>query len=934
MMRPARRGGGRARRRERGWLGLLGAAALLIVTGIVGLPLSSPAAGAATRSYTTDVKRVFFGTDETGAVVQTPAEPGHPDGYHVTLTVSDTDNLRGNQPISVTWTGAHPTGGIVQNPSYGAEGSQMEYPFVLMECRGTAATITPSTCWTQTARERVQRTGAADDPAWRADGRADAADRVAQVGLPSAPRPRTCRTVANERWVPMKAASGTTYYGGGVGCYNAAPEASDQASSSIPDNTTYGITGADGRGSAQFAVWSADENATLGCSAKVACALVAIPIGGIDCDPSFTQADPVAAGVDPSDFAGYQAECEQKDVYAAGEPSDNNGTNFNVATSGRLWWSASNWDRRIVVPLTFAVSGSICSLVNPTPPLLAYGSILMTDIAAQWQPTFCTDKAYRPFLHVQSTDTQARTMVDSGTIKLGFSSVPPDDGFAAPVAQAPVAVTGFAIAYTIDGPDGLPYRDLRLNARLLAKLLSQSYTGSGGVEDTAISGNPATVVADPEFHALNPDLPRSLLQVVNAASAMISLSSDSDMLWSLSSYIAADPDATRWLQGVPDPWGMRVNRHYQLGLPAHQNAAEAHFTLPTSSWPLLDPFELPNTASAPCLKGQPYLAQVAHPVSQISVIEQDLEFGVSNSQTKCPEVTDPNDPSQFVAKIEGLQTPGHRFAIGVVPLTALSRYGLRAAALQTSSAIGPQDVFTDGSGKTFAAPDAGGMRAAVELLAPDPSAGTWRVDYARLAETTDAYPGLMPVYADAPTSGLSESDAARVAQLLSFAAGAGQAPGTANGQLPPGALPMTAANGLGAQVAYTRCAVELVRAQTGTVPPLSGACPVPARTKPAKTPKPSPTVPVASTPATPSGGEAAAPPPAAASPSVAPPTAASVADVPVASAQLRTVGAHSAFGRYGLAATLLVGCVLAIVALLLRWGGDLWALTRLVRRRR
>lgn len=905
-------------RKHRG-LGLLAVGALLVVTGIAGLATGRADADSGTGSQTfrETVNRVFYAADGS----TTPADPSHPNGYNVSLTVSSTQNLRGNQPVTVSWTGAHPTGGIVQNPAFGSAGSQMEYPFLLLECRGTAQTVSPSTCWTQTHQERVQRTVISDYPAWRADGKAAKADRAARVGLPAPARPSTCRVQTYEHWVPMVSASGATYWGGGSGCYDAAPETSESASTTLPDNTTYGITNSSGSGSAKFAVWTSDENSTLGCSATVPCSLVAVPITGIDCDPSFSQADPAALGVRSSDFASYSSECEAPDVYAAGEPSDNNGSHFNLATSGRLWWSASNWDNRIVVPLNFALSGSVCSVLNPTPPLLAYGSTLMADIAAQWQPVFCTRPGFQPFLHVQSTDNQARTLVDAGTIKLGLSSGPPTGGFQNPVAQAPVGISGFAIAYDIDGPDGQPYTRLQLDARLLAKLLTESYQGSYGSEDSAISGNPKTIVADPEFHALNPDLPSNLSQVLNAAAALITSSSDSDTMTALSTYIADDPDARRWLEGVPDPWGMKVNPAYQTDVPAAENANAFH--LPVTSWPLLDDFSLPASDQQQCLVGKPFLAQVAHPVAQVGTVVQDVEFGVSNSQTVCPEVVG-NDPAQNVARIEGLQTPGHRFAIGVVPVTALARYGLEAAALQTSTSVGPQTKFTDSSGRTFASPDTAGMTAAVSLLKPNTAAATWTFDYASLDQTPKAYPGLMPVYADVPTSGLSPTDAARLAQLLTFAAGEGQTPGSANGQLAPGALPLTTP-GLGDELAYTRCAVQLVRAQTGTVPPLTGACPTPpVAPKPTKKPathRPAVAAPSIAPPRPVLTGPSV---PAPVVPSVATsaPATQTVADAPA----LKTVGATSAVGRFGLRGALVLGLVLLVWGLLLQWGAQGWAL--------
>ena len=53
----------------------------------------------------------------------------------------------------------------------------------------------------------------------------------------------------------------------------------------MPSNETFGVTARNGEGSAKFDVWTAAENASLGCSQTVACSLVAVPIMGISCDP-------------------------------------------------------------------------------------------------------------------------------------------------------------------------------------------------------------------------------------------------------------------------------------------------------------------------------------------------------------------------------------------------------------------------------------------------------------------------------------------------------------------------------------------------------------------------------------------------------------------------------------------------------------------------
>jgi hypothetical protein len=68
---------------------------------------------------------------------------------------------------------------------------------------------------------------------------------------------------------------------------------------------------------------------------------------------------------------------------------------------------------------------------------------------------------------------------------------------------------------------------------------------------------------------------------------------------------------------------------------------------------------------------------------------------------------------------------------------------------------------------------------------------------------------------DVPTNGLPKIDAQRYAQFLRFVAVQGQSPGLSNGQLPPGFLPMTAANGLASLARYTQAAASAVAAQAG-----------------------------------------------------------------------------------------------------------------------
>ena len=86
------------------------------------------------------------------------------------------------------------------------------------------------------------------------------------------------------------------------------------------------MTGLDGSGSAEFDVFDATENATLGCSASVACSLVAVPIMGVSCD----------ADVSPAPSATDLANCEaggssSRGTLAGWKPAD---FPYNLTVSG------------------------------------------------------------------------------------------------------------------------------------------------------------------------------------------------------------------------------------------------------------------------------------------------------------------------------------------------------------------------------------------------------------------------------------------------------------------------------------------------------------------------------------------------------------------------------------------------------------------------
>jgi hypothetical protein len=743
------------------------------------------------------------------------------DSRTFTLHVAQTQDLRNREEIDVSWTGAHPTGGIV--PQETSElASEEEYPVVLMMCRGTAKTVAPDTCWTQTAQERVQSSPEDNFPPYRLDLYASAADRAQDVGVPANP-PAACASYISgaQYWVPFVNASGHVYEIGPNGCAGLPPEAAEAQSTEQPGNTTYGVSNLQGDGSDKFVITTADTNASLGCSSTVACSLVAIPIMGISCDPAGDSLPP-AERVPPGQQAQALAECDETGAYAAGELAPVGDQNVeDLTVSGQLWWSASNWRNRVVVPLGFVPNSDTCPLVSSSTQVQVWGSYLMLGATQQWEPYFCLNKKLFSLQHVLYPEPEAQNLLQTGSIDAAFQGTNPSTPFTGHVVQAPTAVTGFAIVFDIVNKYGQQTTTVRLDARLIAKLLTESYPSTVDMQDTDTAlqnpvthkPNPENLGDDPEFQALNPGISPVIANLAGVSAATIlSTSASSDAMWALTSYINSDPEARAWLNGTPDPWGMVVNPKYK------------GIKLPVTSWPLLDTFIPPDLQSSDvCESGSdatPWLNLVAEPVDSMATITLDLQFDISDSEVGC------NQSYQFPSEeAVGEENPGATFIFGITSLADAEQYGLDTASLETQGGSTSDAQFTTAAGRTFAAPSNASLKAAVAMMQPDDKTGSWTVPYATMrtaAAGKDAYPGTMLISTDVPTHGLPKAMAGDLGKFLNFAVTTGQHPGYAVGNLPPGYLPMTAANGTAKMIAYTKEAAADVAAQNSKVPSPTG----------------------------------------------------------------------------------------------------------------
>lgn len=906
-------------RTRRGAPVLVGAA--LVVLGLAGFlpifPASAEETGDAAVTRTVTATRTFLDADGT----QTEASSNK-----VTLEVEANTDLRGRQEIHVAWQGAHPTGGIVSDP-HSSEARNQEYPFVLLQCRGVDTSagvpkgqtrLSPETCWTQTSTERYLA-ASSHTPSWRFDAWASAAQRRAVVGAPD-PLPDACAGVSeplSARWLPFRARGGKVYYGGpdpSVGCTGLAPESDSAEAGGLPSNTTYGVTGTDGKGAADFAVWTAAENASLGCSASVSCALVAVPIVGVSCDAFGTrlggtaQTTKTGTPLSTGQLETADATCRRAGAYEAGTARSSQST--DQAVRGNLWWSESNWRNRITVPLTFAATGAICDVVSDEAPVQFMGSVLLNELTASWRPTFCTTDDLFAFTHVQQADALARNLLNVGEIDAAFTTAPREGGYSRPVVQAPTAFGGFAISFNIDDAENRRRSQLNLNARLVAKLLSSSYPAVPVMRDNhpSIGANPLNITLDPEFQALNPGLPKS--STIEAAAALQVFSSSSDLVWALTSWLDADAEARDWLNGDADPWGMTVNAAYR------------RIDLPLDNWPLLDTFVAPQyyQDQNACYANSPtaFMQLIANPAANLSAVLLNMQYANSAVATVCRY--DGYDQTTLPLRQQGHQTTGYRFVLGLTSLSSARRYNLRTAALQTTSSVKADQEFTSAAGRTFVTPSDASLKAAAQLLTPDPDAGQWHFDHAALAteDGAAAYPGAVPIYTAIPTEGLTATTAERMARFLCYSGSDGQSPGRRNGQLPAGYLPLTTSNGMGDQARYLGQAVTAVRAQKGDVPSLDAEGPSLATacdfsTKPVKPTTDDPDD-VAAVPLEPAAPVA----PVADEPGKADPQG--TAPAPVSTDQITlTAGERSAFGRFGLPGVVMFAVACALAGALLRW---------------
>lgn len=555
-------------------------------------------------------------------------------------------------------------------------------------------------------------------------------------------------------------------------------------------------------------------------------------------------------------------------VVPRGDPeSENLGTPFS-ASSGVFTspLSPNAWQYRIAVPLEFNSLDSACDISADQRRIS--GSELASVAVSSWQPKLCATPGLSPFAYGTVGDATARQQLLSGVSGapgMVVVSRPIDPALVdpeSPIVYAPLSVSGTVIGFNIERnprPDagasaeslrGVRVAEINLTPRLVAKLLTQSYRSQTAIKSTPpypwLTGNPPHLGLDPDFLQFNPEF--ALLQTAGAKNlgGLILPARSSDAARQVWEWVLADPEATAWLDGHPDRWGMRVNPVYATTADANSTGAPFADPVP-DQFPKSDPycFQGPPQGSGggvvpPTLCGTDWLPY-SQSMRDAARVARAADDGARTSEDPFAVSADK------VYRPDGPQTLGSRSILALTDSASAYQYGLQSARLSRAG--------DDGPGRTFIAPNEAGFVSGVasmaaakvpEVLEPNPSGAA-----------STAYPLTVLTYAAVAPLSLDEGARAQYAAFVDYTTGPGQISGHQVGQLPAGYAPLSAAHQAQARAAASairdlRSTAASPGAQTPGAPvgaPASGA----SRPRSFAADAPEPATPGASPP--PSGSE-------------------------------------------------------------------------------
>ncbi|MCF3133790.1 hypothetical protein [Streptomyces olivochromogenes] len=646
--------------------------------------------------------------------------PGHGPYANLKVSVSQTTHLV-NQVVKISWKGATPT---VSDTNYAADYLQ------IMQCWGDAADgPDPEQC--QFGGSSALGAGAGSQGA----GAYTNTRQLTYGGLKDPAQQLPPPTPTGISYMPFRSVTGDVIK---TGNWNEFYDVN--STNEVP----YARSGTDGTGQVYFEVQTSLEAPGLGCGAVPAgrtnpatgrkCWLVVVPRGENEVDGSPYRSQP-------------------------------NG----LLQSSPL--SATNWQHRIVVPLSFEPIGNFCPIGADERSTL--GDETVAEAVLRWQPALCQTGRKTIYGYAQVTDDTARAKLVSGSPGMVFLNRPAI-GDQVPAGQkpvyAPMTLSGLTIGFFIEsragfnapGPvkarDGTRLTSLNLTPRLVAKLLTESYQDGNSRFAPSTQNNPFNLARDPEFRKYNPDY--ADLDFGGSLGDAIVPEALSDAAWQLWNWVGQDPAAREFLDGTADTKGRYGDASFS-GMTV--NPAYKGIKLPINDFPKSDPY---------CQQFQdhpdnPLCVQDKHPYSSDmhggarAVARGDTLARTTWDNTTLPPAYKKNPP----------QPAGQRAVLAVTDTATASRYGLVTAKLQNAAG-------------RFVAPTKPALLAGEAAMKPSGVPGVLQSN--PRARSAGAYPLTLLTYAATVPEKLTKNEGQDLATLLRFAVDKGQQPGVSAGTLPDG----------------------------------------------------------------------------------------------------------------------------------------------------
>jgi hypothetical protein len=456
-----------------------------------------------------------------------------------------------------------------------------------------------------------------------------------------------------------------------------------------------------------------------------------------------------------------------------------------------LFWDA--WKHHLAIKLDFRPIGIRCD--KGVPERLVQGSELAGAAFASWQPRLCNEGAKSAFVISNQYDGDALESASSDeTSPLAITTRALRKESEDSLVYAPLAIGGISVSFSIDRrvdesmvipPDirafsQTPFTSLRLTPRLLAKLLTGSYTdGLPPLVDLGAVGlNPRNITEDPDFIEVNNDTNHwqymnLIFGGIGDALVPNSRSFLAERVWN---YIMSDSEGRDFMAGKPDPYGMKINPWFSTDVKI--NPSGSAFTMPNLGFPKSDPVEKPDTTSGGQFVSGPINVVTWRPY--LSDFEEGAKATLTGNAYELGAWDVNKSPPSFA------KTPrspvGSRKVIAITTTPAAERFKSFQAHLRNPAG-------------EFVAPTLTSLQLAQEAMTPSElNKGVYELNFdsQQTKAAAGAYPLTVPIYAAINPLQTDSDTRVAYADLIEFAVSEGQTPGTELGDLPPGYAPLNA----------------------------------------------------------------------------------------------------------------------------------------------